>query len=88
MHLPLLRDGSLHLSDRYQYLGLLEVYLLRRVVDLDLAEIADMPIRQEEEDAVVEHDATIVLFLDDAEQVALALEGDPDDLLLRRFHCR
>lgn len=42
-----------------------------------------MLIGQEEEDSFVEHYATIVLLLDDAEQVALALEGDPNHLLLR-----
>lgn len=88
MDLSLLRNSSLHLRDRDYDLGLLKVQLLRRVVHLDLAEIPDVPVRQEEEDAIVEHEATIVLLLDDTHQIALAFEGDPDDLLLRRFHYR
>lgn len=66
MDLSFLSHSSFHLRYRYQYLGLLEVQFLRRVVHLDLTEIPDMFIRQEEEDAIVEHDATIVLLLDDA----------------------
>lgn len=84
--LSLIDHKGLQLRDRDCQFWLIEADLVGGLLDLDLADVADALAGLQEENTIIKHDAAVVLFFNDADQIKAVLVGNFHDVLLGLLH--
>lgn len=69
MQLSFIDNKGLQLRNGDCEFWFIEAYFTYRLVDLDLADVANTFAWLQKENSIIKHDATIVLFFDNADQI-------------------